>query len=87
MRVLFHISTISTYFMFAGISLLNETLVAIKFEPRKSDAPQLRDEYRTYKLMAGSGKFFKVFAFRFKLLKWACQMFITLGKKVCIIFL
>lgn len=30
--------------------------MAIKFEPRKSDAPQLRDEYRTYKIMAGSSK-------------------------------
>ncbi|KAF9111594.1 casein kinase I [Mortierella sp. AM989] len=29
-------------------------IVAIKFEPRKSDAPQLRDEYRTYKILAGS---------------------------------
>lgn len=38
-----------------GVSLLNDTPVAIKFEPRKSDAPQLRDEYRTYKLLAGSG--------------------------------
>jgi casein kinase 1 len=27
--------------------------VAIKFEPRKSDAPQLRDEYRTYKILSG----------------------------------
>ncbi|CAI4215087.1 unnamed protein product [Parascedosporium putredinis] len=27
--------------------------VAIKFEPRKSDAPQLRDEYRTYKILVG----------------------------------
>jgi hypothetical protein len=30
--------------------------VAIKFEPRKSDAPQLRDEYRTYKILAGLRK-------------------------------
>jgi casein kinase 1 len=29
--------------------------VAIKFEPRRSDAPQLRDEYRTYKLMQNTG--------------------------------
>ena len=36
--------------------MLNETPVAIKFEPRKADAPQLRDEYRTYKLLAGSGE-------------------------------
>jgi casein kinase 1 len=36
-----------------GLNLLNNQTVAIKFEPRKSDAPQLRDEYRTYKIMAG----------------------------------
>ncbi|KAH6691764.1 casein kinase I isoform gamma-1 [Leptodontidium sp. MPI-SDFR-AT-0119] len=28
--------------------------VAIKFEPQKCDAPQLRDEYRTYKILVGS---------------------------------
>jgi len=39
-----------------GINLLNNQQVAIKFEPRKSDAPQLRDEYRTYKILAGSSK-------------------------------
>jgi casein kinase 1 len=39
-----------------GVNLLNNQPVAIKFEPRKSDAPQLRDEYRTYKIMAGSSK-------------------------------
>ena len=39
--------------MTIGVSLLNDSPVAIKFEPRKSDAPQLRDEYRTYKLMSG----------------------------------
>ncbi|KAJ1566141.1 casein kinase I [Nowakowskiella sp. JEL0078] len=37
-----------------GRNLLNNQPVAIKFEPRKSDAPQLRDEYRTYKILAGS---------------------------------
>lgn len=36
-----------------GTNLLNNTQVAIKFEPRKSDAPQLRDEYRTYKILVG----------------------------------
>lgn len=36
-----------------GLNLLNNQSVAIKFEPRKSDAPQLRDEYRTYKVLAG----------------------------------
>jgi hypothetical protein len=38
-----------------GINLLNNQQIAIKFEPRKSDAPQLRDEYRAYKILAGSG--------------------------------
>jgi casein kinase 1 len=28
-----------------------------KQEPRKSDAPQLRDEYRTYKILVGCRKF------------------------------
>ncbi|KJA26215.1 hypothetical protein HYPSUDRAFT_133298 [Hypholoma sublateritium FD-334 SS-4] len=28
--------------------------VAIKFEPRKSDAPQLRDEFRSYRTLAGT---------------------------------
>lgn len=37
--------------IFEGTNLLNNQTVAIKFEPRKSDAPQLRDEYRTYKIL------------------------------------
>ncbi|KAH8555266.1 kinase-like domain-containing protein [Umbelopsis sp. PMI_123] len=37
--------------IYEGTNLLNNQPVAIKFEPRKSDAPQLRDEYRTYKLL------------------------------------
>lgn len=41
-------------YMLLGTNLLNNQQVAIKFEPRKSDAPQLRDEYRTYKVMAGT---------------------------------
>jgi casein kinase 1 len=41
-------------FHLSGTNLLNNQQVAIKFEPRKSDAPQLRDEYRTYKVMAGT---------------------------------
>jgi hypothetical protein len=36
-----------------GTNLLNSQTVAIKFEPRKSDAPQLRDEYRSYKILSG----------------------------------
>ncbi|GAA5798118.1 kinase-like domain-containing protein [Helicostylum pulchrum] len=39
--------------LYEGLNLLNNQSVAIKFEPRKSDAPQLRDEYRTYKVLAG----------------------------------
>jgi hypothetical protein len=38
------------------MNLLSKQQIAIKFEPRKSDAPQLRDEYKTYKIMAGTGK-------------------------------
>ncbi|TIC32344.1 kinase-like protein [Wallemia mellicola] len=40
--------------IFEGTNLLNSQTVAIKFEPRKSDAPQLRDEYRSYKILANS---------------------------------
>ncbi|KAI8641182.1 kinase-like domain-containing protein [Parasitella parasitica] len=37
--------------IYEGTNLLNNLQVAIKFEPRKSDAPQLREEYRAYKLL------------------------------------
>ncbi|KAI8334223.1 kinase-like protein [Chlamydoabsidia padenii] len=40
--------------IYQGTNLLNNQPVAIKFEPRKSEAPQLRDEYRAYKILAGS---------------------------------
>lgn len=43
--------------IFEGTNLLNSQTVAIKFEPRKSDAPQLRDEYRTYKILNGCREF------------------------------
>ena len=43
--------------IFEGTNLLNNTQVAIKFEPRKSDAPQLRDEYRTYKILVGCRRY------------------------------
>lgn len=46
-------------FFFVGTNLLNNLQVAIKFEPRKSDAPQLRDEYRTYKILSGTRKYEK----------------------------
>ncbi|CEP13934.1 hypothetical protein [Parasitella parasitica] len=39
--------------LFEGLNLLNNQPVAIKFEPGKSDAPQLREEYRNYKVLAG----------------------------------
>ncbi|SDA06342.1 BZ3501_MvSof-1269-A2-R1_Chr4-1g06387 [Microbotryum saponariae] len=53
-RVLRKIGEGSFGVIFEGTNLLNSQTVAIKFEPRKSDAPQLRDEYRTYKILAGS---------------------------------
>ena len=38
--------------IFEGVDLLNtKQNVAIKFEPRKSEAPQLRDEFRSYKIL------------------------------------
>ncbi|KAJ3045023.1 casein kinase I [Rhizophlyctis rosea] len=40
--------------IYEGVNLLNNQPVAIKFEPRKAEAPQLRDEYRTYKILASS---------------------------------
>ena len=40
--------------LFEGINMINNVPVAIKFEPRKTDAPQLKDEYRTYKILNGS---------------------------------
>jgi casein kinase 1 len=43
--------------IFEGTNLLNQQQVAIKVEPRKSDAPQLRDEYRTYKILVGCREF------------------------------
>ncbi|CAG5138784.1 uncharacterized protein ALTATR162_LOCUS438 [Alternaria atra] len=39
--------------IFEGINLLNQQQVAIKFEPRKSKAPQLYNEYCTYKALVG----------------------------------
>lgn len=39
--------------LFEGNNIINGVAVAIKFEPRKTEAPQLRDEYRTYKHLQG----------------------------------
>ncbi|CAO3589658.1 unnamed protein product [Absidia cylindrospora] len=49
--------------IYQGINVLNKQLVAVKFEPRKSDTPQLRDEYRAYKLLAGNPGVPKVYYF------------------------
>jgi len=38
--------------IFEGTNLLNSQSVAIKFEPRKAEAPQLRDECRSYRILA-----------------------------------
>lgn len=40
--------------LFEGTNMINGLPVAIKFEPRKTEAPQLKDEYRTYKILAGT---------------------------------
>ncbi|KAH9949960.1 kinase-like protein [Amylocystis lapponica] len=40
--------------VFEGTNMLNSQPVAIKFEPRKSEAPQLRDEYRSYRTLNGT---------------------------------
>lgn len=47
--------------VFEGTNMLNNQTVAIKFEPRKSDAPQLRDEWRSYRMLAGSRAYFPGF--------------------------
>jgi hypothetical protein len=48
---------------FIGTNLLTNQLVAIKFEPRKAEAPQLRDEYKTYKILQNCGTGFQIFSF------------------------
>lgn len=40
---------------YTGTNLISNQQIAIKFESRKSEAPQLRDEYRTYKILSGVG--------------------------------
>ena len=49
--------------IFEGTDLLTRQTIAIKFEPRKSDAPQLRDEYRAYKVLNGATGIPQVFYF------------------------
>ncbi|KAK9766664.1 Palmitoylated plasma membrane-bound casein kinase [Basidiobolus ranarum] len=40
--------------IYEGINLVKNQQIAIKFEPKKTEVPQLRDEYRTYKILAGT---------------------------------
>lgn len=40
--------------VFEGVKVTTSQPVAVKFEPRKSDAPQLRDEFRSYRTMNGT---------------------------------
>ncbi|TFK75114.1 kinase-like protein [Pluteus cervinus] len=40
--------------VFEGVKILTNQPVAIKFEPRRSDAPQLRDEFRSYRTLSGT---------------------------------
>ncbi|KAJ3203804.1 hypothetical protein HK099_001359, partial [Clydaea vesicula] len=40
--------------IYEGIHIHSQIPCAIKFEPRKSDAPQLKEEYKTYKILKGS---------------------------------
>ncbi|KAJ9057387.1 Palmitoylated plasma membrane-bound casein kinase [Entomophthora muscae] len=40
--------------IYEGTNMLNNQSVAIKFESKKSDAPQLKEEYRTYKILQGT---------------------------------
>ncbi|KAJ3202763.1 casein kinase I [Entophlyctis luteolus] len=40
--------------VYEGVNVINNQPIAIKFEPRKTDVPQLRDEYRTFKILANS---------------------------------
>lgn len=53
-RVLGLIGRGSFGIIYEGIHILEKQPVAIKFESRKSSSPQLRDEYRAYRILAGS---------------------------------
>ncbi|KAF8350554.1 CK1/CK1/CK1-G protein kinase [Amanita rubescens] len=49
--------------IFEGTNLLNSQTVAIKFEPRKAEAPQLRDECRSYRILTGCPGIPKIYHF------------------------
>ncbi|KAJ3250625.1 casein kinase I [Chytriomyces hyalinus] len=40
--------------VYEGVNIITNHPIAVKFEPRKTDVPQLRDEYRTFKILANS---------------------------------
>ncbi|KAI8373427.1 binary complex of casein kinase-1 with Cki7 [Choanephora cucurbitarum] len=40
--------------IFEGTNLITSQQVAIKFEPKSSETPQLKDEYSAYKIMSGT---------------------------------
>lgn len=39
-----------------GVNMVNNEKVAIKFESKDCEVPQLKDEYRAYKLLNETGK-------------------------------
>lgn len=65
--------------IYEGLNLLNNQSVAIKFEPRKSEVPQLRDEYRTYKILAGTCKIKR-------LIKGSCLTVLISWCSKCLLF-
>ncbi|ORX54843.1 kinase-like protein [Piromyces finnis] len=40
--------------IFEGVDLLNNQPIAVKFESRMAESPQLKDEYHSYKILAGN---------------------------------
>ncbi|KZV85096.1 kinase-like protein [Exidia glandulosa HHB12029] len=49
--------------VYEGTNITNGQPVALKFEPRKSDSPQLRDEFRSYRMLSGMPGFPQVYYF------------------------
>lgn len=49
--------------VYEGTNITNGQPVALKFEPRKSESPQLRDEYRSYRMLSGMPGFPQVYYF------------------------
>lgn len=49
--------------VYEGTNITNGQPVALKFEPRKTESPQLRDEYKSYKMLSGMPGFPQVYYF------------------------